>query len=215
MDWSKLIAGGGNVLQNIFGEYTNPSDAAKPYFDQIPGMMEPYYNQARAGFDPYSQAGERELPGYESNLNELLKNPGGIMALLGRDYKSSPGFQFALKQALGAGQNASAAGGMLGTPQHEYQAMDTATNLASKDYQDYINNSMKLYGEGLQGQGGLVNTGLEAAAKKAGLTSEQVSNLLQSLMGQAKLAYEGANNENQRSSSLWSGLGSAASSFFS
>jgi len=56
------------------------------------------------------------VPGWQLYANN---DPDGLYSKLGQGYKESPGYQFKLKQAMMAGDNAAAAGGMAGTPQHQ------------------------------------------------------------------------------------------------
>lgn len=59
-------------------------------------------------------------------------------------YKQSPGYQFRLKQAMLAGNNAAGAGGMLGSGQHQFENMSTAEGLANQDYNNWWQQRMGL-----------------------------------------------------------------------
>jgi len=188
------IGGGliGGVLGNMFDDdWENPADSAKPYMDQIPGQLNQY-------LDPYIQAGQRALPGLENQYGQLMNDPSGRLNQIGAGYHQSPGFQFALQQALQGSGHAAAAGGMAGSPQHEQQNMGIATGLANQDYNQWMQNALGLYGTGLQGQQGIYNTG----ARTGMAMGEDMASYL---ANQAKLAYEGQNAENQHEGG---GLGS-------
>lgn len=183
----------GGALGNMLSDWHNPADAAMNYMNQIPGQISKYY-------DPYINAGNRQLPGLENQYGMLMNDPGGRMNQIGQNYHQSPGFQFALKQALQGAGNAAAAGGMAGSPQHEYQNMSTATGMADQDYNQWMNNALGMYRTGLQGSQGLYNTGAQAGMMAG-------DNMASALANQAKLAYEGQNAENQRSGGIAGALG--------
>ena len=172
-------------LAGMFGRgQKNPADAANKYFNQIPGQTKQYYQ-------PYMEAGKGAMSDLQNQYKDLLG--GGVYDKLGAGYKESPGYQFKLKQALGAGGNAAAMGGMLGTPQHQEQAMDTANGLASQDFNDYLGKQMGLYGLGLQGTQGLNQMGYNA--------NSDYGSMLANLLGQqGQYAYAGQAGKNQQGS---------------
>ncbi|HLX54778.1 MAG TPA: hypothetical protein VKR58_12590, partial [Aquella sp.] len=93
-------------------------------------------------------------------------------------------------QALQGGNQAAAAGGMAGSPQHEQQNMQLATNLGNQDYYNYLNPALGLYGAGLSGEQNLFNTGYGA--------STDLATTLANLFGtQGSLSYAGGANQNQ------------------
>lgn len=172
-------------LFGMFDEYDNPADDAMGYMNQIPGQL-------HQSFDPYINAGNRALPGLEGQYNQLMNDPGGRLNQIGQGYHQSPGFQFALQQALQGAGHAQAAGGMAGSPQHEQMNMELATQLGNKDYSDWIHNAMMMYGQGLQGNQGLYDTGANAGMR--------LGENLGSVMGnQGNLAFERRNAQNQYS----------------
>ncbi len=197
-DWYRKMMGGmmgggmmGGGLAGMFGGHgKNPADAANKYLDQIPGQTQQYYS-------PYQEAGKGALGDLQNQYKDLLS--GGVYDKLGAGYKESPGYQFKLQQALGAGNSASAAGGMLGTPQHEQQNMQLGNDIASQDFNDYMQKQMGLYGMGLEGQQGLNQMGYNA--------NTDYANMLGSTMGQkAAYGYAGQASQNQNRSNDWSNL---------
>ncbi len=178
------------------GLFDSPSNAADRYIKKIPGAISPYY-------DPYIQAGNRQLDILEPEYANLINSPGTKLNDIGSSYQQSPGFEFALKQALGASGNAAAAGGMAGSPQHEYQNMDIATGMANQDYNQWMNNALGLYGTGISGSQGLYNTGVNAANTKAGIIAGNLEN-------RAGNAYAGQANQNAMIQGLiGAGMGAA------
>jgi hypothetical protein len=188
-----LVAGGGMMagagLGQMLAPWENPSDAGMNYMNQIPAQLQKYMS-------PYIDAGTRQLPGLESQYGQLMNDPGGRMNQIGQSYHQSPGFQFAMQQALQGAGHAAAAGGMAGSPQHEQQNMGLATNLANQDYNEWLSNALGMYSKGLQGSQGLYDTG----AKTGMQMGEDMSSVL---ANQAKLAYEGQNTENEHEGGEW------------
>lgn len=190
-----LAVGGGAAaagLGSMMGNYQNPSDAAMPYLNKIPGEIERYAQ-------PYVGAGNRAIPRLENQYKGLLTNPGQRLNEIGGGYQQSPGFKFALNQALTAAGNRAASGGMAGSPQHQYQNMEIATGLGNQDYNNWIQNALGLYHEGLGGEQNMFNTG---AATSMGVGQDLASVLAH----QAQLAYEGQNSENQHEGGTWGSI---------
>ena len=189
--WMTAGAGGmmGAGIGQMFAPWKNPSNAAMPSMNQIPGQIQKY-------MDPTFQAGQRQLPGLEHQYGQLMNDPGSRLNEIGQGYHQSPGFQFALQQALQGGNHAAAAGGMAGSPQHEQQNMGLATNLANQDYNSWMGNALGLYGQGMAGSQGLYDTGAHMGQS----IGEDMSSYL---ANKAKLAYEGQNRENEHTGGEW------------
>lgn len=178
---SSLSKGLGGLAGGLF--YKNPADSAKPYLDKIPGTVAPYYN-------PYIKAGNRALPMLEDQYTGLINNPADLYNRLGEGYTQSPGYGYAMKQGRNAIDQAAAAGGMLGSPDHQRQAGQMAIDLSNADFQNYLNSVLGLYGTGLQGEEGINTRGYEAGREFGGIQA-------QNLMNQADLAYNSTANQNQ------------------
>lgn len=201
MDWKNWATAGGAGMAGaglgmMFGDYKNPADSAMGYMDQIPGQLEKYMN-------PYIQAGQRQGAGLEGQYGQLMNDPGGRMNQIGQSYQQSPGFKFALQQALQGGNHAAAAGGMAGSPQHEQQNMQLATNMANQDYNQWMQNALGMYGRGMSGSENMYNTG----ARTGMAMGEDMASMM---ANKAKLAYEGQNAENQHEGGMWGNLMGAA-----
>ena len=182
----------GQGLYSIFGHQQNPSDEASKYLNKIPGQISPYYQ-------PYINAGQQAGNTLQNQYQQLMTNPGAVMAQLGQGYQQSPGYQFQLNQGLVGANNAAAAGGMLGSPMHQQQSSQMAEGLANQDFYNYLSNAMGLYGQGLQGGQSMYNTAYDAS-------NQLGQDIGQNLMGQANNAYEGANTHNQQEGSKWSSI---------
>ena len=186
-------------LSNLFGGGKNPADAAMPYLNQIPGQTQQYQQ-------PYFDAGKNQLPGLQDQYSKLMNDPGGRMNDIGKSFQESPGFKFAMQQAMQGGNHAAAAGGMAGSPQHEQQNMQMATDLGNQDYNNWMQNALGMYGQGLQGSQGMANQGQQAGQSMADM-------IAQTLAQQANLAFQGQQQQNQNKSDMWGNafkLGGAA-----
>lgn len=183
-------------FSNLFKSPEDPSKAANQYLQQIPGAMQPYYQ-------PYMEAGKGAMTDLQNQYGQMTSDPGALMSKLSAGYKESPGYQQALRAALQAGQNASAAGGMLGTPQDQTQAMDTASGMASKDYEAYMKHIMDLFGGGLSGEQGINKMGFDASTGYA-------DSLGQVLGQQGQNAFAGAAGRNTARGQDWSNIFKAA-----
>ena len=173
--------------------YKNPADAASQYYNQIPGQTNQYYQ-------PYFEAGKNQLPGLTEQYGQLMNDPGGKLNQIGGGFQQSPGFKFALEQALGGSGHAAAAGGMAGSPQHEQQNMELATQLGNQDYYNWLQQATGLYGQGLTGAQGMANQGQQAGQSQADM-------IAQALAQQGNLSYAGQQNKNQNNANIWGGIG--------
>jgi hypothetical protein len=179
-------------LSELFHGGKNPADVAQPYLEKIPGAVNPYYQ-------PYINQGQQANQGLMEQYGHLINNPNDMYSQFGQGYKQSPGYQFKLNQALQAAGNAAAAGGMAGSPQHEQQNMQIGNDIASQDFNDYINHILGLYGVGLQGQQGLGQQGFQASLGYGDILG---SNLAQ----QGQLAYEGQAGQNANRTGMFNNL---------
>jgi len=182
-------AGLGQMFGGFFGG--DPSKSAGKYLDQIPGQTGKY-------FDPFIGRGNRAGDILEGQYGNLLNDPSGMLNKIGQGYQQSPGFKFALQQAMQGAGHAAAAGGMAGSPQHEQQSMGLATNLANQDYNSWLQNALGLYGQGLSGEQNMYGVGFDAS-------KSQADQIAQALAARSQLDYASRANRNQ---SIGGGIGS-------
>ncbi len=203
------------------GGKSNPSDSAMPYFNQIPGQANKYlepYNTAGTNalphYDTYINAGGQSIPILQNEYTGLINNPGGKLNDIGSKFHESPGFKFALEQALGKSGRKEAAGGMFGSPEHEQYNMELATQLANQDYYNWLNQAQGLYGKGIEGEQGLYTGGLNAlnnvTSTGAQAGNNMANNVAQALAKQGELSFRGKQDNNSQRNSLLSGLGRGA-----
>lgn len=179
-------------FSELFSGGKNPADKAMPYLDQIPGQTNPY-------MQPFFEAGKNALDPLQEQYTKLLSDPGALMNKMGESYKQSPGFKFALEQALGAGANAAAAGGMAGTPMNQFNQMETATGLTSQDFNNWLTHILDLYGKGLSGEEGMAGRGQEAGKNIADM-------IAQTLAQKGNLAFQGQAQKNENKMGLMGGI---------
>ncbi|MDD5212359.1 MAG: hypothetical protein PHV62_08075, partial [Sulfuricurvum sp.] len=202
------LGGVGAGLMGMFGGQNNPYDAAKGAYDQIPGTISPY-------FQPYINAGQGalgqlqgqygslmgNLPGLQGQYNSLMNDPSAMFNKIAGGYHQSPGFQFQLGQGMNAANNAAAAGGMAGSPQHQQQAATMAEGLANQDFYNYMGQALGMYGTGLQGNQGLYNQGLAGmqGINQMGYnaSNELAGGLASAVMNKGNMAFAGQAAQNQ------------------
>ena len=182
-------------VMGLFGHNNDPSKEANKYISQIPDKTRPYYQ-------PYIDAGTNQLGINQDEYNKLINDPGSKFNDIGQSFHESPGFKFAMQQALQGSGNAAAAGGMAGSPQHEQQNMQLANDLANQDYYHYMQGATDLYGKGLNGGQHITDQGQSAANSYA-------DTLASTLGAQGQLAYEGNDAKNRQKNQANSDIASS------
>lgn len=186
-------------LTEAFRGGKNPADAAMPYLDKIPGATKPYY-------EPYINQGMDANKLLMEQYGKLLGNPNDLYNQFASGYKQSPGYQTRLNEALQGATNAAAAGGMAGSLAHQQNAAQTATDMSSQDFENYLNHILGLYGTGLSGEQGLGQQGFQASLGYGDLLG---SNLAQ----QGGLAYQGQAAQNANRANMFGNLTNLGTSF--
>lgn len=185
----------------MFG-YKNPANAANPYLDQVKNL-----NQYQ---DPWFNTGKDALGQTYSQYTDITNNPGGKINQIGESYSESPGLKSAIQKALEAAGGAAAAGGMAGSPEHEEQNMQTATDLANQDYYKWLEHAQNMYNTGLGGLQGESQQGQQAGQNMTDRISAAMAQ-------QANMAYQNQQQKNQNKFDLWhtalKGAGQIAGSF--
>ncbi len=196
-----LSAAGG--LFNMFGSNKRanaPMNAANQQLNQIPGQTLPYYQ-------PYMNAGKDALNTLTGEYGKSINDPNAQYNKFAAGYKESPGYKTRLEEAMRAITNSQAAGGMAGSGQHQQYSAEKAMELSGKDFEDYLNHIMNIYGKGIEGEQGIETQGYGA--------NTDYANMLANLQAQkGQMGYEAENAKNTARGQDWSnifgGLGSAA-----
>ena len=188
----------GGAIGGLLGSMFGGGDAPDPgqYLKDLPGQISPYMK-------PYMQAGQQALGPLGSEYQQLMSHPGEMMNKLGGQFHESPGFNFAMNQAMqGAGHQA-AAGGMAGSPEAQQQAQRVATGLGQQDYYNWLNQARGMMGQGLGGMQQMAGMGMQGATNMANVIASQ-------LMAQAQEAQEQQAQQAQQSGGMGGLLGSLA-----
>lgn len=172
--------------------FPNPAEKGREPLQKIPGTIKPYY-------EPFIGAGTQMLPELQSRYGEMMRDPGEIIKRLGAGYKQSPGFDWRMQQGQQAATNAAAAGGMAGTPQHQQQAAQIAEDIATQDYDKYMDRVTRILGQALSGGEDITKWGL-------GASGDLATNLAQELMSESNLEYAGQANVNKMTGNLINGI---------
>lgn len=174
--------------------FPNPANGAQGPLNTAEQQLPGYYN-------PYIQAGQGAMGNLESQYSNLMNNPGGAMNQIGQSFHQSPGFQFALNQAMQGGNRGMAAGGLAGSPSNQMQNMGTATQMGNQDYYNYLDKAMGMYGMGLQGEQGMMGQGYNASNELGQGMSNMYGN-------QAILNYAGQADQNANMGGLFGDIAS-------
>lgn len=197
---------GGPNYGYIYGG-TNPYDAASQYLNQMPGNIHKY-------FDPYVGMGNQLRGSLQDQLGQMVNNPNQLLNKFGSDYQQSPGYQFQVNQALGSANRAAAAGGMLGSPAEQVGVSGVVNNLANQDYQQYLNNVMGIYNNGLSGQMGLENQGFQATGDLVGGLNNYLASMAQNqqakYMAQQQQRAQQEAQRQQQQQNMFNGVGDIA-----
>lgn len=164
----------------------------------IPGAVSPYYQPyINAGYE----AGSALRPQYQGLLSmgpevmntylSMMTNPSQSVNQIGSTYQASPGYDWQVEQGQAAVNNAEAAGGMLGTPEHEQEDAMLTENIADQNYYDYVDRALAQQKFGAQGASDLYQRGLggvEGINKMGYSASTDLAEAIaQSLLAQASL----------------------------
>lgn len=183
-----------------FDFFGNPAEDADKFYKQIPGQISQYY-------DPYINAGRNQLAATSGQYGQLMNDPSARLNQIGAGYKQSPGFQFALQQALQGAGHAAAAGGMAGSLQHQQESMGLASNLASQDYDKWLSHALGLYGKGLEGGQHQADQGYNAG-------NEYAQNIAQNTQNRGNLAYQATQQRNKNFSDVLGAGAGALAAFY-
>lgn len=176
----------------MFGS-SNPYSSAMDQFSQ-------FTNKAESAQNPFLQAGQNAIPGYQNWLN-TMQDPSAFINNLMGGYQESPWAQYEQQQAMRAGTNAASASGLSGSTPMALQMQQNASNISSQDMNQWLQNVLGIntqYGSGLNnlmgiGQnsanaltgfyGNMANDMGQAAYGKQAYNNNGMSNLFGSLAG--------------------------------
>ncbi len=160
----------------------------KPYKDAM-HQYKKYMEQAKQYQMPYLNAGNQAIGDYQSWLGGQ-QDPGQFINNLMGQYQESPYANYLQQQSMNAGQNAASASGLMGSTPLMLQLQQNAGNIASGDYNNWLQSVLGINNNFGQGQQNLMNMGQNSANALSGIAGNAGQN-----MGQA--AYGAANARNQ------------------
>lgn len=190
----------GKGLFDMFSHHKNPANSAINELNKTPEQVRPYYQ-------PYIDAGKGLPDELRNRYKDMLDDPNKLYNQLASGYKQSPGYANTLREALGGVSNATAAGGMLGTPQHQKDAAQVAGDVADKDFETYLKHMFGINERGLKGEEGIND--------KAYGANTDYANILANLNQQkAQYQYAGQTGKNQQNAANWANIfGGGANAF--
>lgn len=179
----------------MFPFYKDPGKAANPYLDAIErdsiSRFKPYTDNSSIG------------PGLTDQYGRMASDPVGSMEAIRGQYKQGAGHKRALYDAMMAGDNAAAAGGMAGTPMHQNQRMEDIAGINDQYERAWTRDAMDNQRYGMQGQQGMFDRSMDAnrylnettgdlnySRAKMGMNNAQQGNRMK--MGLIKLLMQGA-----------------------
>lgn len=178
-------------LSKAFGlsRSQNPANAAQPYLQQIPGVGHQYY-------DPYIQQGQQAGQTLQGEYGKQL-DPSSFMDHIMGQYKQSEGYKgrqgdLMKQMAAVAGQ-----GGYAGTPMAQQQYGEQANKLMADDQQQYLQNALGIYNQGIGGE-------REVAERGYGASGSLADMLGGALGSQATNAFGGQQQMNQNRQAMMS-----------
>ncbi|MGX7706312.1 hypothetical protein [Methylobacterium sp. Gmos1] len=180
--------------QNSLTALSDGYNAARGALNGQYGQTQQYLGQLGGLYDHMAQGGRSA---YDAFLNATGANGAAGSQAAASAFQASPGYQYALDQALGAVQRSAAARGGLAGGNATADILNTANGLASQGYQQYVNNlgnAASSYGTALAGQG----QGLAAQANASQNLGTQLGSLGQTYgQNQANVYGTAANQQVQ------------------
>ncbi len=181
-----------SILSRLFGGGDDPSQAAMPYLNQIPGV-------GHSTYDPYINRGNAAGNKLSGQYDELLNDPTALINKLMEAYRPSEGYQFQKKELTDFMGNNAAAGGFSGTPYDTNQQAGRIQGLLSQDMQQFLTNALGRYDKGLTGFQGFADQGFES--------SKGLGDLLgNNLAAQGGLAFQGQQQKNSNQNQMFQAL---------
>lgn len=112
---------------------------------------------AQSTMQPYNQFSNLG-PQISQQYQQMYSNPMQYMNDMRSQYQKTPQHELALEDSLKMANNAAVAGGMVGTPMHQRDLMNTAAGINNQYEQQWIDKAMNAQRYGMQGAQGLYDT---------------------------------------------------------
>lgn len=174
-----------------FGLYTNdPSEGYKKAGEQFQN----YANQAKSYQQPFYDAGVNSIAPYQASLNKMA-DPQEYFNSIMSGYSSSPYAKYEQQNAMNAATNSASASGMTGSTPLMMQEEQTASDISSKDMDQYFADILGINKDYLTGLDSLIKGGQGSANSMTNL----FSNLGQSMGG---LSFAGTEAQRQQKKNM-------------
>jgi hypothetical protein len=150
-----LFEGLGGILGGLFGNSGKPYDKAMEQYQQ-------WANRAQGTQQPFLNAGIGAIGDYQNWLKGQ-QDPTKFINNLMTGYQESPYAKYLQQQSMNAGQNAASASGLIGSTPLMQQLQQNASNIASQDQNQWLQNVLGINTQYGQGQQNLMSGGQGAA----------------------------------------------------
>ena len=185
-----MFGGGvGSFLGGLFGNPGKPYDKAMEQYQQ-------WANKAEGTQQPYLNAGQGAIGDYQQWLKGQ-KDPSGFINNLMGNYQESPYAHYLQQQAMNAGNNSASASGLMGSSALMKQQQQNASNIASQDVNQWLQNVLGINTQYGQGQQNLMQGGQGAANALTGLYNQTGQNMAEAAYGK----------ESSKQQGLWNTIG--------
>lgn len=193
--WDSLKNGPANPF--YMWERDDPEGNANKYLNQIPGAEGKYY-------DPFIQGGQDAGNILKGQYGNMVNDPTSIINQIMSKYSMSPGAKYQSGLLTKGVANNAAAGGYAGTPEANREYAQTANDVMSQDMQQYLQNALGIYGQGISGEQDFYNKGFNASGSMA----DAIGGVLGS---QGGLAFNQATQSNMDRQALFNAITKALS----
>lgn len=150
-----FMSGAAGLFGGMFG------DSGSPYDDAMKQYQE-WMQKAENAQNPFWQAGKNAIPAYQDWVNSM-KDPSGFINNLMGQYQQSPWAKYQTEQAMRAGKNAGAAGGLTGSTPLTQFMQQSAHDISQQDMQSWLQNVLGINTQYGAGQDRLMTGGQNAA----------------------------------------------------
>jgi hypothetical protein len=175
--------------------FSNPSNAANQYLNQIPQV-------AHDTYQPYMDQGKGAYGTTKPIYDRLTTDPTGYIDEVMGKYKPSEGYQTRQKALAEALTHSAQAGGSAGTPDSMKLIGNMTNDLMGEDQQQYLQNIMGALGVGLGGENDFYNKGFDASGRFGDST-------MNNLATQGTLGYNSTSGDNARKAQLFQAIAQA------
>lgn len=183
---------GGN---NAFNDY-------QQYMGQGMGQIGQYLNQAESYQQPYLNAGQFGIGGYEGMLGRM-GNPNYVNSIQ-QNYQMSPGAKFQMTNGMAAVKNAMANQGLGGSGPEGKALTNYTQGVINQDMNNYVDQTMSAQRAALGGYGDLSHLGLYGAQNAGQYAMDAGQDLASMYSAEAQAA---ASQDNSNSNNMWGGIG--------